>query len=436
MPMKLWIATLGALALLVAATRLLRSAPERGPLHLPPTSAGTPATPPAPDVAPTPAAEAPGEDFDSFGVPLDSKRAAREVEEMVRAYGAAKERLKQEIPNEEYAELSNWASHTASRVTFWCHALSERMEFGHRRYFEGLLRGSDHFKHEAAEYLARLPEGAGRGALREALEGTSLYARGAAAAGLAPWLDEHAGPLLPAFRKALTDDFSAVSDNTFYGSSEIPARELARKLRGVAVGALARAGDVESLPAFVDLLVGRDGVDWWPIDDKDGERYYALLAKELPKARPPLALERMEEMIDAHLAARGPLVAPPGDPTGAALLLDGLGRPGKLREMRDHYYAKLVERRDSLENASSLLGLLDTRGVDTLLDGLIDPNEHTRFRAAQFLNIHTKQRMSTGDELGGSGSAQDVARWAEIRRRWSDWWTRNRQTFEVNPYAK
>ena len=431
--MKLLIAALGTLALLVSAT--LRYAPVRERRTTPPTSTATPPTPRAPDVEPPPAVEAAEEDVDSLGVPLNSKRVAREVEEMIRAYGAARERLKQEIPSEEYANLSNGASHTASRVTFWSHALSERKEFGHREYFEGLLRGDDYFKQEAAEYLARLPDGAGRGALKEALEGTSLYARGAAALGLAPWLDEHAGPLLPAFRKALTDDFSAVSDNTFYGSSEIPAGELAAKLRGVAVAALVRAGDVESLPAFVDLLVGKDGVDWWPIDDKDGELYYAILAKELPRSRPPLALERMEEMIDAHLARQDPRLPPPGDPYAAALLLDAMGRPGKLGELREHYRARLAEGRHRLEDANFLLTLCDTRGVDAVLDGLTDPNDQVRNRAVNILLNQSGAKLCTSGDLLGAGAAEDVARWSELRRQWSDWWTQHRQTFEINPYA-
>ncbi|HEX7899412.1 MAG TPA: hypothetical protein VF950_16720 [Planctomycetota bacterium] len=429
--LTLLIGTLGAIALLVAAAVLLRQTPRPlPPLSLPPPGVKPPAPPAATPSAPE-VVVAPEEGVDNWDVPLDSKRAAREVEEMARAYAEVRDLLKRLPPGEE---LYTREIVLGRDVRQWIASLVHRKAWGFRELFARLLRDDDYFKHDAAYYLAALPDGAGIGALKEALEGTSLYARSAAADGLYPYLTDDPGPLLPAFRKALSDDLSIKDENALYGSTNHRYRELAEKLRGVAVAVVARAGDVESTAALVDLLVAKDGLDWWaPHGSTDGDRLYKLLAKGLAKEPPPLALERMEGMIDAHLAAQ--LLPPPGDAFGAALLLDGLGRPAKLREMREHYHARLLESRNRVDYGSSLLALCDTRGLNALLDGLTDPESNVRGRASELLGSHTGQKLTADKELSGSGTAEDVARWSQVRQRWSDWCAQNRRALEVNPYA-
>lgn len=176
--------------------------------------------------------------------------------------------------------------------------------------------------------------------LADGLRGADLYARAAAAAALDPYLRERKE--LPegvraGLRKALSDDLSgALEDPTEYGHGKAAAKDLAESLRGVAVRALSQFKDAEAIPLLLDLETGKDGVTWRSRSSEDSDALYRHLVANLKMSPPPLALERLTAVVDAHLTPRGPLdEAPPGSPVSAALLLEALGQPAKLGQLRE-----------------------------------------------------------------------------------------------------
>ena len=435
---------LAAAALVIGAALLLRRAPapptsDPRPTAAIPAEKGT-STPPAPAPAPAPAA---AEGNDAMGIPLDPARIAQGVADKVKEHGEILARLKGPLADAERADLELRASRLASEVDLWTARLADHKDWRHRDLFAALFTGSPWFKDAAAGYLAALPDDAGLGVLLDGLRGDDLYARAAAAVALDPHLKERRElpeALRSALRKALSDDLSrALEDEAEYGHAKAAAKDLAESLRGVAVRALARFKDGEAIPLLLDVETGKDGVAWRARSPEDADLLGRHLVEGLRASPSPLALERLAAVVDAHLKPKGPLdEAPPGSPASAALMLDALGQPAKLRELREHHQKRFAAARQEdvgLEEAARLLDLRDARPVDWLLERLTSPRAQVRNRAVNILIEATRQATPASVEFEGEGSAEDRARWERARQAWAEWWTTQREKFQLtNPY--
>lgn len=409
-----------------------------------PTPPGGAATSDSPASAPSkaPASAVRPQGNDGMGIPLDPERIAQGVVGFVKEHGEILARLKGALSDSERSELKRRAANLAGDVGQWTARLPDHKAFQFKDLFATLFRENPTFKYEAAGYLAALPGDSGHDVLIEGLRGEDIHARAASAEALEPYLIKRAelpDALRAALRKALSDNLSAVvADPASYGTSHAGARDLAVKLRGIAVRLLTKAQDVDSIPALLDLETGKDGVGWSAKSGEEVDALYRLLAKHPP----PLLAERLTAVVDGHLAAEPrPGVEPPGNPVCAALLLAALGRPDKLDVLRSRTYQELVTAADAneaeaLDEAEALLELRDARAADWLLDRLTSADERVRGRAGAMLAEATGQKLLTAADLRGEGNAEDKARWTDARRRWSDWWTAHRQTFQLtNPYA-
>lgn len=437
----------GAAVLAVTLAVLLRSRPTA--LPAPPLSPPVMPAPAAPGPstslpAPAPATPTP-EGNDAMGIPLDPARIAQDVASKVKEHGELLARLKGQLSDDERAALDLRASQLASEVELWTARLAQHQDWRHHDQFAALFTRSPWFKDAAAAYLAALPNDAGLGVLVDGLRGADLYARAAAAAALDPYLRERKElpeSVRAGLRKALSDDLSgALEDDTEYGHAKAAAKDLAEALRGVAVRALTQFKDVEAIPLLLNLETGKDGVGWRSRASEDADALCRHLVAHLKTSPLPLALERLTAVVDAHLKPRGPLAeTPPGSPVSAALMLEALGQPAKLGELRELHQraflaARETEDEPALEAAATLLDLRDVRPVNWLLERLTSPQEKVRNRAINVLMETTGQKTPGSVEFLGEGSAEDRARWAAARQKWAEWWTANRQDFTLrNPY--
>jgi hypothetical protein len=432
-----------AFAVLLAFFLLRKPAEFRSPAASPKTGGReTTAAGPAKTV-PEKAPSAPRrQGTDSLGVPLDPEAIARGVAAKIREHGEILARLKGQVSDQERVDLDRRASDLAGEVGLWTSTLLLHKAYGHKDAFAAVFRNNSTFKDEAAQYLANLPGDAGLDVLLEGLRGSDIYARSAAGVALETPLmqrTELSKDVRVAFRKVLSDDLGAVqSDQAFYGSSSATARDMAVKLRGIALRLLTRAQDVDSIPYLLDVAVQKDGVGWIMPEQEDIYALYRFLGKHPP----PQLAERLTAVVDACLTAEvKPGAEPPGDAISASMLLAALGHGAKLQEVRErtyHDFIAAVERGEDsgIEMADSLLMLRDPRGADWLLDRLTSSKDTVRNRAVGVLSEAAGLKVVSPRDLDGEGSAQDRARWEQARQKWAEWWTAHRQEFsQKNPYA-
>jgi hypothetical protein len=423
---------------------LLRKPAE---LRSPPSATAPAGRPPsdATSAIPAPATKpptVPPQGTDSFGIPLNPEAIAKGIVSKLREHGEILARLKGQVSDPERVELLRRASDLSSEIGLWTARLADHKAFQYKEIFAGVFRENPIFKYEAAGYLAALPGDAGLDVLLEGMRGDDIHARSAAARALEPYLRERtemSKDLRDAFRKVLSDNLASVlSDQAFYGSSSESARDMAVKLRGIAIRLLTRAQDVESVPYLLDAAVEKDGVGWSVPDQADVYGLYHFIAKHPP----PQLAERLTAVVDTYLNAElKPGVDPPGDAFSAAMLLAALGRGTKLEELRERTHRDFLAAlqrgpEDGFEKAESLLTLRDPRGADWLLEQLTSPKDTVRNRAVGILSDAAESKIVSAREFDGEGSAEDRARWAQARQKWTEWWATHRQEFSLkNPYA-